>query len=204
MITQREIKMTDTEDIFGKEMSREEINVWIEKGQNTKIGNFQEFLNDMIENIPVSYGNVVYSTAIASSTIAHILSSHYGITGFQAGCVQWEWIRQWGIFSSEVGLRMLNYQDMCYPQHESSFTTISKDTFERMQTFCQDRIEKSNQDYETYKETLSEWKLKIIEFETKYPDYKDSPEKYEQFTGGTQEEWNEAQKRRILDLNLLQ
>jgi len=81
------------------------------------------------------YGTVVHAMTATAIGAAKALnkSSGYGISGFQAGAVMWEFIKRWGMVD-EGPLRLVSYREMLYPQHCNKFEKlISKDTWDWLQ-----------------------------------------------------------------------
>ena len=74
---------------------------------------------------------IVAACALAGGWAAvHALS----ITGFQAGFVMWDFIREWMFSSNKTGLRIIDYDNMLYPQYEYKFQkTIDSETWEALQ-----------------------------------------------------------------------
>ena len=67
----------------------------------------------------------------------------FGITGFQAGFVMWDFIKDWSFRGNKCGLKIVNYDDMLYPQYNHKFQkTISKDTFEALQKAAENNLKK--------------------------------------------------------------
>ena len=92
------------------------------------------FLQRVKENYNTGYGTAPRAIAQAALATAWYLASDFGITGFQAGFVMWDFIRDWQYSSNECGMRIVDYDNMLYPQYDYKFEkTISKDTFESLQ-----------------------------------------------------------------------
>lgn len=80
-----------------------------------------------------TYSSCVYATAGAALAAGHLMASRLGITGFQAGCVMWEFVREWLDLDGVV--RLVQYRDMLYPQYESKFAkAITPDVWEDLQS----------------------------------------------------------------------
>lgn len=115
--------------------------------ERKNINSFDELVN-YIQNIKDNY-NIGYGTApraIAQATLATAwyLSDVFGITGFQAGCVMWDFVRDWSFHGNECGLKIVDYDNMLYPQCDYKFQkTISRDTFEALQEAAKKRLERS-------------------------------------------------------------
>ncbi len=104
------------------------------------------FVKKMMDE-SLGYGSVccaVAASAIAAAWVAN-KQEHGGITGFQADCVMWEFIRQWNYKSNRTGLRILDYDNLLYPQYEDYFDkTISLDCWRALQKEARYNIETGN------------------------------------------------------------
>ena len=100
-----------------------------------------------IQNIRYFYfiGYDIAPRAIAQAALAtsYYLADVFGITGFQAGCVMWDFIKDWSFRGNKCGLKIVNYDDMLYPQYNYKFQkTIKKDTFEALQKAAENNLKK--------------------------------------------------------------
>ena len=95
-----------------------------------------KLLREVIKSKDLDYGKIVY--AICGCMIAtcnYINRSEVGgITGFQAGFIGWEMIKEYTItFNNQFGMKILNYGDLLYPQNEELFEkALDKDTWEAL------------------------------------------------------------------------
>ena len=104
------------------------------------------FLKDVTENYNIGYGAAPCAMAQAALATAWFLSSEFGITGFQASFVMWDFIRDWLFSNNECGLRLVNYDDMLYPQYERQFQkTISSSTWEQIQSAAKKLLEEHDE-----------------------------------------------------------
>lgn len=93
-----------------------------------------EFLKYVEENCNCGYGEAPRAMAQASLAVAWYLADKFGITGFQAGCVMWDFIRDWMYSYNKCGLRIVDYDDMLYPQYDHEFDkTISSEVWHCLQ-----------------------------------------------------------------------
>lgn len=103
------------------------------------------FLQRVKDTCNTGYGTAPRAIAQAALATAWYLSSDFGITGFQASFVMWDFVLDWLYCSNECGLKMVNYDDMLYPQYAYKFEkTISKDTFEALQKTAKKNLEEHN------------------------------------------------------------
>src|SRR5881392_1247840 len=78
------------------------------------------------------YGTICVAIGAAAIGAAWALerSPQGGITGFQAGAVQWEFIHAWDAnMAGNNPQRLINYGDLLYPQMADKFTTIPAETW---------------------------------------------------------------------------
>ena len=103
------------------------------------------FLERVKDTCNTGYGTAPRAIAQAALATAWYLSTEFGITGFQAGCAMWDFIRDWNYSTNECGMKIVDYDTMLYPQYAYKFEkTISKDTFEALQKAAKKNIEKYN------------------------------------------------------------
>lgn len=99
------------------------------------------FLQRVKDNCNTGYGTAPRAIAQAALATAWYLASDFGITGFQAGFVMWDFIRDWQYSDNKCGMKIVNYDDMLYPQYDHKFDkTISKDVFEELQKEARNNI----------------------------------------------------------------
>lgn len=93
-------------------------------------------LNEILNSKEIDYGKIVYAMSGAMLGVAKFIdrSEIGGITGFQAGFVGWEMVKDFLIHDNKTSMRIINYDEMLYPQYKEKFKkTISKRTWECLQ-----------------------------------------------------------------------
>ena len=102
------------------------------------------FLQRVKDNCNTGYSTAPRAIAQAALATAWYLSSEFGITGFQAGFVMWDFIRDWMYPDNKCGMKIIDYDDMLYPQYYDKFDkTISRDVFEALQKTAKKYLEES-------------------------------------------------------------
>lgn len=104
------------------------------------------------------YGSICLACAFAATAAAWAIehSPSGGITGFQAGAVGWEFLRQWGSPEiGKIGARLLRYDDLLYPQYADKFTAISAETMAAAQKLASENLAEKG-DY-AVPEVVSHW-----------------------------------------------
>lgn len=115
------------------------------------------FLEDVKNNYNTDYGAAPRAISQASLAVAWYLAGEFGITGFQAGFVMWDFIRDWTYRSNKCGLKILDYDDMLYPQYEDKFQkTIQSDIWKDIRKEAEKRLEEN--DGHVHPTVLAHWK----------------------------------------------
>lgn len=117
---------------------------WYKRAYNMKPNDFPEFFREPTEDYEHDYGTVCHAMAAIGLAAMWAFNksegARGGITGFQAGCVMWEVIRHMNYEDNKCGLRLLNMDDLLYPQYEHRFRSVSSDTWKAVQKEAQKRL----------------------------------------------------------------
>lgn len=100
------------------------------------------FLKRVKDNCNTGYGTAPRAIAQAALATAWYLSSEFGITGFQASCTMWDFIMGWQYRGNKCGMKIVDYDDMLYPQFDDKFDkVISRETFKALQKEAEKELE---------------------------------------------------------------
>lgn len=99
-------------------------------------------LEEVDSDEELDYGKIIYAICGCMFATYNYIDRgpNGGITGMQASFIAWEMIRKF-IHDSNVGMRILDYENMLYPQYECDFKTISKKTWEKLQKQAKTNLE---------------------------------------------------------------
>lgn len=109
---------------------------WYEESKKQTPETIASFIERLITNYNHDYGTICHAMAAAAIGAMYAInkSEQGGITGFQAGAIMWEFIRHWNYDHNKTGLRLVNYDNLLYPQYAIDFEKrISKSTWEALQ-----------------------------------------------------------------------
>lgn len=132
---------------------------WHERAKKMTLEDLPEFIRELTEDYEHDYGTICHAIAAAAVAAAWSVerTPQGGITGFQAGCIGWEILRQWGAPEiGELGARLLDYDNLLYPQYADKFTAISKDTLDAVQKAANDRLAANHE--HVADEVVAHWK----------------------------------------------
>jgi len=117
-----------------------------------------EFIRHITEDYSHDYGTICHALASAAVAAANAVnhSPEGGITGFQAGAVMWEFIRHWNYEDNKSGMKIVDYDQMLYPQSDYKFDkTISKSTWEVIQKMAKENLEEKQE--HAHPNVISHW-----------------------------------------------
>lgn len=118
---------------------------WFADAKKQTIETLPNFMNHVLNDYCHDYGTICHAITACSIAAAWAAdnSEHGGITGFQASCVMWEFVRQWSYPNNKCGLKIIDFDNMLYPQYEVKFIEqeISKKVWESLQEQAKELLE---------------------------------------------------------------
>lgn len=130
--------------------------LWYEKAKKQTIATLPNFLKKLDESYVHDYGTICHAVAAAALAAAYAMNKlpSGNITGFQAGAVMWQFISKWQ--GMEGPLRLVQYENLLFPQYELDFTTISADVWAWAQKEAKKRLKQRNKGVNI--DVLNHWK----------------------------------------------
>ena len=128
-----------------EETSKDIIEEWRKEATKVTLKTLPVFLDKLMNDYKHDYGTICHAISIGSIATMWAMNNEEqgGITGFQAGIIMWENIRNWQTELRDVPIKLVTYEDMLYPQYENKFEkTISKSTWEWLQLKAQEAIDR--------------------------------------------------------------
>ena len=103
------------------------------------------------------YSTVVYACSAAMFAAFNVVNRgpNGGVTGFQAGCIGWECIGKFMMIEENAPCRLINYNEMLYPQYSANFEkTITVKTWDYLQNNAAKKI---ISDKNAHQDVISHW-----------------------------------------------
>jgi hypothetical protein len=137
---------------------------WYREAKNQTLETLPSFLDSLCYKWKHDYGTIIHALsagAIATATAIN-KSPTGGITGFQASGVMWQFIREWSYSNNVTGLKLIDYDNMLFPQYKDNFEkTISHETFQRLQERAKELLGEKKEGQASI-EVLEHWR-RIVE-----------------------------------------
>jgi hypothetical protein len=172
---------------------------WYDRAHKATIETLPALLMELTEKYRHDYGTICHAVSVAAIASAWAVchSPQGGITGFQAGCIMWDFIREWNYSSNETGLCIIDYDNFIYPQYADQYDkTMSLDTWNAIQEKAKKELSKADAQYTKYLSDLEKYKQDIAAFISKYPDYYERKDYYDPLGMGTGAEWEAEAKKK--------
>lgn len=115
---------------------------WYRAARKQTSDTIGDFVKEVM-SAPLDYGTVCSAVAACALAAANAANNepNGGITGFQAGFVMWGFVREWLFPNNKTALKIVDYDDLLYPQYEYKFKpVISKSTWEAVQQEAAKRL----------------------------------------------------------------
>lgn len=128
--------MKKEQKVITEEMHLEE--EWYKRAKSMNMSGLMPFVREMVNDYWHDYSTAVHAVAASAVAAAWATCRKIGLSGFQASIVMWFFIKHWYKTSNETGLKLIDYDDMLYPQYEYRFEkTISPGNWESVQKKAQ-------------------------------------------------------------------
>lgn len=129
-------------EIVTEEMHPEK--AWFAEARKMTEEELPEFYKRIIQGYEHDYGTACHAVAAVAVAAAWAAcgDDNIGLSGFQAGFVMWDFIKNWTKTGNDCGLRLVDYDDMLYPQYAYKFDkVISKETWDAIQEQAKKNLE---------------------------------------------------------------
>ena len=119
---------------------------WFEEASKIDtIDGLASFVGHILNDYNHDYGTACHAVSACALAAAWVACEKEGLSGFQAGFVMWDFIKNWTKTGNECGLRLVDYDDMLYPQYEHKFDkVIDKITWHNIQEKAKENLNTDN------------------------------------------------------------
>lgn len=131
---------------------------WFQEAKKQTRDTLGQFIDHLMTDYQHDYGTICHAIAAAAlaATYAADNSPQGGITGFQAGFIMWDFIKQWMYPTNTCGLKIVDYDNMLYPQYERHFDkTIPSHTWELLQAQAKELLK--TEAHDAHNEVYKHW-----------------------------------------------
>lgn len=139
---------------------------WFEQAGKVKtIEEFETFVNHILNDYEHDYGTACHAVAACALAGAWLGCEKEGLSGFQAGFVMWDFIKNWIKVGNTCGMKLVDYDDMLYPQYDYKFDkTINQDTWHHLQEEAKRQLKEAKRVHPAVKEHWKNIAMGIVPF----------------------------------------
>ncbi len=132
---------------------------WYEEAKEITEETLSEFVRHLMHDYVHDYGTVCHAVAACALATAYAGAEKQGITAFQASAVMWKFIRHWWYGSNRIGLTLVDYDHMLYPQDEYYFRrVISARTWELLKQCAAEELQSAkDRPRDIHPEVMAHW-----------------------------------------------
>jgi hypothetical protein len=122
-------------------------NEWYEEAKKVTLETLPAFVTKLCNDYSHDYGTICHAMAAAMTAAMNAVDSSPtgGITGFQAGCVMWMVLKH--AFHKDGPMSLVDWTNLLYPQYADRFTTIPKQSWERVREIAQKKLSEDDKRY---------------------------------------------------------
>lgn len=136
---------------------------WYEKANQQTIESIPIFIDKMMNRYEHDYGTICHAIAACALATINAVASEEGITGFQYGAIMWLLIRHGWYPNNQAGMKLINYDEILYPQNADSFEKkLDLDVFLKLMDMAKEKIKEAESDdnelYAVDDEVMKHWK----------------------------------------------
>lgn len=108
--------------------------LWFDQAKHQTRETLMGFINDLLEGYGHDYGTICHAISAGALATMYAMnaSDEGGITGNQADFIMWGIITHW-LARTNCAMRLLEFDDMLYPQYAYKFNSITKSIWEDLQ-----------------------------------------------------------------------
>ena len=120
---------------------------WFEQAKEQTFETLPAFIDHIMNDYIHDYGTICHAISACALAAAYAGAEDADITGFQAGFVMWDFIKQFMYSENKCGLKIVDYDNMLYPQYEDYFEKrISSSVWGKIQKEAKELLDRHNSD----------------------------------------------------------
>lgn len=118
---------------------------WFQEAKKVTESSLPDFVHSMLFGYKHDYGTMCHAVAACAVAAASAGNHEMGLSNFQAAFVMWDFIRHWIMDGNKCGMRLIDYDNMLYPQYEDKFQkVIDRRTWEAIQKEARVKLSQSD------------------------------------------------------------
>lgn len=123
-------KIQKTKKPFVSEDDKDIIDNWYKRAREVTPKTFGDFINELLHGYDLDYGAKIHAAAACTIAMFIACDDIFSFSSFQYGAAVMQILYKLNYPCNETGIRVIDYDNMLYPQHENKFRSIRQNTWE--------------------------------------------------------------------------
>ena len=129
---------------FVSEDNKDIIDSWYKRAREVTPETFGDLINELLHGYELDYGTKVHAAAACTIAMFNACDDIFGFSGFQASASIMQVLYKLNYPCNKTGIRVIDYDEMLYPQYKDKFRGISRKTWESLRKRADELINEND------------------------------------------------------------
>ena len=122
-------KIQKTNKPFVSEDNKDVIDSWYKRASEVTPETFGDLINELLHGYELDYGAKIHAAAACTIAMFNACDDIFSLSGFQGSASVMQILYKLNYPCNKTGIRIVDYDEMLYPQYEDKFRSISRNTW---------------------------------------------------------------------------
>lgn len=128
---------------FISEDDKDIIDSWYKRASEVTPETFGDFINELLHGYDLDYGAKIHAAAACTIAMFNACDDIFGFSGFQSSASIMQVLYKMNYRCNKTGIRVIDYDEMLYPQYKDKFRSIPQNTWEALRKRADELIAES-------------------------------------------------------------
>ena len=128
---------------FVSEDDKDIIDSWYKRANEIKPETFGDFVNELLHGYDLDYGAKIHAASACTIAMFYACDDIFGFSSYQYSTSVMQVLYKLNYRINKTGIRVLDYDDMLYPQYEDKFRSIRQKTWKLIRKRADELIAKN-------------------------------------------------------------
>jgi hypothetical protein len=136
-------KIEKVEKPFVSEDDKDIIDSWYKRAREVTPETFGDFINELLHGYDLDYGAKIHAAAACTIAMFIACDDIFSFSGFQSSASIMQVLYKLNYPYNKTGIRVIDYDNMLYPQYEDTFRSIPRKTWKLIRKRADELIEEN-------------------------------------------------------------
>ena len=129
---------------FVSEDNKDIIDSWYKRAREVTPETFGDLINELLHDYNLDYGAKIHAAAACTIAMFNACDDIFGFSCFQASASIMQVLYKLNYPCNKTGIRVIDYDDMLYPQYKDNFRSIPRNTWELLRKRADELINEND------------------------------------------------------------